>query len=94
LALDPLEFAKPWRIAPASVSAVFYIEPNHGAKTTLRRSGKVEMTRRVLQHCLPPISGRRDRLGDLSTTVNRAETFVVELGDLDLAMLAMLSVLG
>jgi hypothetical protein len=52
------------------------------------------MTRRVLQHCLPPISGRRDRLGDLSTTVNRAETFVVELGDLDLAMLAMLSVLG
>jgi hypothetical protein len=94
VALDPLEFGKPWRIAPAAVSTIFYIEPNHGARTTLRRSGKVDMTRRVLQHCLPPLSGRRDWLGDLCATVDRAETFVLELGDLDSALAATMTVLG
>jgi hypothetical protein len=93
-ALDPLEFGKPWRIAPTAVSALFYIEPNFGGRSTLRRSGKVEMIRRVLPHCAPPISGRQSWLGDLCATVNRAETFVVELGDLASAVAASLEVLS
>jgi hypothetical protein len=52
------------------------------------------MTRRVLPQCARPISGRRDWLGDLCATVDRAETFVIEFGDLDSAMLAMRGVLG
>ena len=94
VALDPLEFGKPWRISPASVSTILYIEPNHGARTTLLHCGKVDMTRRVLPQCARPISGRRDWLGDLCATVDRAETFVIEFGDLDSAMLAMRGVLG
>jgi hypothetical protein len=94
VALDPLEFGKPWRIAPASVSTILYIEPNHGARSALRRSGKVDMTRRVLQHCLPPTSGRRDWLGDLCATVDRAQTFVIELGDLDSALVEAIAVLS
>jgi hypothetical protein len=86
IALDPLEFGKPWRIAPSPVSALLYAEPNHGGRSTLRRSGKLDMTRRLLQHCLSPISGRRDWLADLCATVDRSETFVIELGDLDLAV--------
>jgi hypothetical protein len=94
VALDPLEFGKPWRIAPAAVSTLLYIEPNHGARSALRRIGKVDMTRRVLRHCLPPISGRRDWLGDLCATVNQAETFVVELGELDSALAEIIAVLS
>jgi glycosyltransferase involved in cell wall biosynthesis len=93
LALDPLEFGKPWRIAPAPVSAIFWIEPNHGARSTLRRSGKIEMMQRLAPCCLPPASGRRDWRGDLCAAVDRAETFVIELGDLDSAIAKMLSVL-
>jgi hypothetical protein len=94
MGLDPLEFGKPWRIAPVAVSTIFYIEPNHGARTTLLPCGKVEMIRRMLPLCAPPVSGRPGWLGDICATVNQAGTFVVELGDLDSAMLAMLSVLG
>lgn len=94
VALDPLEFGRPWRIAPAPVSAVLYIEPNFGGRTVMRRSGKVEMIRSMLPHCAPPISGRRGWLGDLCATVNRAETFVLELGDLDSAVAASIEILG
>jgi hypothetical protein len=93
VALDPLEFGKPWRIAPAAVSTVFYIEPNHGGETTLRRIGKVETIRRVLPQCAPPGSGRRDWLGDLCAMIDRAETFVIELGDLASAVTATISAL-
>jgi len=94
VALDPLEFGKPWRIAPASVSTMLYIEPNHGAGTTLRRSGKVEMTRHMLLHCAPPISRRRNWLGDLCATVDQANTYVIELGDIASAVAATIGVFG
>jgi hypothetical protein len=92
--LDPLAFGKPWRIAPASVSTILYIEPNHGARTALLRCGKVEMTRHVLPRCAPPVSGRRDWLRDLCATVEQADTFVIELGDLESALTATMGVLG
>jgi hypothetical protein len=94
VALDPLEFDKPWRITPAPVSAIFCIEPNHGARSTVLRSGKVEMMQRLLPYCASPLSGRRDWLGDLCATVDRAETFVIALGDLDSAVAATKEVLG
>jgi hypothetical protein len=94
VALDPLEFGKQWRIAPAAVSSIFYIEPNYGARTTLQRYGKVEMIRHILPQCAPPVSGRRDWLSDLCATVEQANTFVIELGDLESAVAATLRVLG
>jgi hypothetical protein len=94
VSLDPLELAMPWRIAPAAVSALFYIEPNHGAETKMSRSGKVEMIRRVLPHCAPPLSGRRDWVGDICTTLDRADTFVIELGDLTSAVAQIVSALN
>jgi hypothetical protein len=93
VALDPLQFGKPWRIAPAAVSTIFYIEPNHSARTALLRCGKVDMTRRVLHQCARPISGRPDWLADLCATVDRAETFVIELGDLESAVAGIVQVL-
>jgi hypothetical protein len=94
VALDPLEFGKPWKIAPAAVSRIFYIEPNHGSRSELRRSGKVEMTRRLIPHCAPPLSGRQGWLGDLCATVDRADTFIIEFGDIDTALTATLRALG
>jgi len=93
VALDPLQFGKPWRIAPAAVSTIFYIEPNHGSRTSLLHCGKVDMTRRVLHQCARPISGRPDWLGDLCATVDRAQAFVLELGDLESAVAGIVDVL-
>jgi hypothetical protein len=93
VALDPLEFGRPWRIAPAPVYTILYIEPNFGGRSTLRRSGKVEMVRRVLPCCAPPISGRKGWLGDLTAIIDRAETFVMEFGDLDSAVAAIQTLL-
>jgi hypothetical protein len=94
VALDPLEFGKSWRIAPAPVSTILYIEPNFGGRSALRRSGKVEMIQRVLPYCAPPISGRQGWLRDLCATVNQAETFFIELGDLDGAVAATIGILA
>jgi hypothetical protein len=94
VALDPLEFGKPWRITPAPVAAIFCIEPNHGARSTVLRSGKVEIMQRLVPYCAAPISARRDWLGDLCATVDRAEAFVIELGDLDSAVAETLGVLN
>ncbi|MBV8118806.1 MAG: hypothetical protein JO081_02570 [Alphaproteobacteria bacterium] len=94
VALDPLELGKSWRIAPAPVSTILYIEPNFGGSSIMRRSGKVEMIQRLLPHCAPPISARRGWLGELCDIVNRAATFVLELGDLDAAVAATIEVLA
>jgi hypothetical protein len=83
--LDPHDFGRPWRIAPTPVSTIVYIEPNYGGRSRLLRCGKLEMTRRVTPYCAMPRSGRRDWIGDLSDTVDRAENLIVELGDLDTA---------
>jgi len=82
---DPRDCGRPWRIAPALVSTIVYIEPNYGGRSRLLRCGKLEMTRRVTRHCTTPSSGRRDWIGDLSATVDQAENFIIELGDLDIA---------
>jgi hypothetical protein len=93
VALDPLQFGKLWRIMPAPVSTILCIEPNFGGRSTLRRSGKVKMVRDVLPCCTPPLSGRKGWLGDLTAIIDRAETFVIELGDLDSAVAAVKGVL-
>jgi len=83
---NPVDFGKPWRIVPAPVSTIFYLEPNHGAQSTLRRSGKVEMIQRIIPNCSAPISGRQDWVGDLCAAVDHADALVIELGDLDSAV--------
>jgi len=84
--IDPLDLGKPWRIAPAEVSCILYIEPNHGAETRIRVCGKVDMMRRVLPHCTMPVSRRADWISDLSTSINHAHTHVIDFGDLDSAV--------
>lgn len=94
IVLDPLEFGKRWRIAPAPVSTILFLEPDFGGKPALRRTGKVEIVQRVMPHCAPPLSGRRNWLEDLCATINGAESFVVQVGDVDSAVAAALEALG
>jgi len=94
LAIDPLTLGRPWRIRPAPIQAVIFIEPNHGGASSLVASSKVDMVRRVLAQCTPPESGRRDWLADLCATINRAETMVLHLGDLASATAALRDVIA
>jgi hypothetical protein len=83
VALDPQMFGKTWRISPAPVAAIFCLEPNFGAaRTTLLPCAKVDTVRRLISQCAPPVSGRRNWLADLCATVDRADTYVIALGDL------------
>ncbi len=92
-AVDPLDVGRPWRISPAPVSTVVCLEPNYGLRTRLVRCGKVDMIRRVIPQCRPPISARKDWVSDVAATVNQAGTFVIELGDLDSALAEIKEVL-
>ena len=90
IGLDPQSFGKPWRISPTPVAAIFSLDPNFGAaRSTLLPCAKVDMVRRLIALCAPPVSGRRDWLADLCATVDRADTYVLALGDLASAATAI-----
>ncbi len=59
------------------------------ARSTLLPCAKVDMVRRLIALCAPPVSGRRDWLADLCATVDRADTYVLALGDLASAATAI-----
>jgi hypothetical protein len=93
IAVDPTRFGRPWRISAAPIAAILFIEPNHGARTTIVPCGKVDMVRRVVAECSPPASGRPGWMADLCRAVDRAETVTIRLGELDSAVVAIARVL-
>jgi hypothetical protein len=82
LAIDPLKLGRPWRIRAAPVKTVVFLEPNHGGASRIKGCSKVEMVRRVITQTSPPASNREDWVTDFCSTINNAETFVAEMGDL------------
>jgi hypothetical protein len=82
LAIDPLALGRPWRIRPAPLRTVIFIEPNHGGASVRTACSKIEMIRRVMTQSSPPNSKRRDWVADLCTSINQAETWVLSLGNL------------
>ena len=93
IAVDPTRFGRPWHIRPARVAAIFFIEPNHGARSVVTPCRKVDMVRRIVSECTPPASGRPDWIADLCRTVDQAETVTIRLGELDSAALAITELL-
>lgn len=89
LAIDPQSLGKKWCIREAPVQSVFFIEPNHGSVSSIVLSSKVDMVRRVLAQSTPPSSARKDWLADLCATINAASNFVIHLGDLASATVAL-----
>jgi hypothetical protein len=81
--LDPPSFGMPWRIAPAPVSAIFFLDANHGSRSIVRGCAKADLARRVMPLCAAPVTGRRVWVADLIATIDRAATYVVDFGDLD-----------
>jgi hypothetical protein len=82
LAIDPLVLGRAWRIRPAPLQAVIFIEPNHGGASVRTSCSKIEIIRRVMTQASPPSSNRRDWVADLCASINQAETWVLSLGDL------------
>jgi hypothetical protein len=93
IAVDPICFGRPWRIGAAPIAAILFVEPNHGARTTIVPSRKVDMVRRIVTECTPPASGRPGWLADLCRAVDHAATVIVRLGELDSAVGAIAQVL-
>ncbi len=93
IGVDPVELGRSWRLTPLKVSAFFFVEPNYGARTTIRPCGKLEMLRRIIPQCTPPHSKRANWIGDLSRTIDSTDTFMLNLGELDSAVLAMKEIL-
>lgn len=88
-ATDPLEFGRSWSIAPAPVSAVFYLEPNHGARSQVVEIGKLDMARHLLAQTTAPPSGRRGWIGEIAHMLDGARTYLVQFGEVASASLAI-----
>ena len=94
VAVDPTVFGRPWRIAPAPLAAILYLEPGHGGPTRVLSSGKLDIIGRVLPQCTPPQSGRPGWVADLCGTINGAETALLQIGDLASATNVLRGMLG
>lgn len=86
-AFDPLIFGRPWRIRPSPLAAIVYIEPNHGGRSRLRTSGKLEMAQHILTQSNAPLSSSVNWIGEITSAIDQAETYILELGDLDSAVI-------
>lgn len=82
IAVDPQKLGRRWRIRPAPVRAIAFLEPNHGGTSSFKACSKVEMVRRVLTQASPPASGRADWVSDFCSTINQAEAVIARMGDL------------
>ena len=86
-AFDPLIIGRRWRIRPSPVAAIVYIEPNHGGRSRLRTSGKLEMAQNILMQSNAPLSPSVNWIGAITSAIDQAETYILELGDLDSAVI-------
>lgn len=93
IAVDPIRLGREWRIRPARVATILFIDPDHAAESTMSVSGKVEMVEKVIKECTPPQSGRTAWIADLCQTVEQADTWTIHLGKLDSALLELSRVL-
>ena len=82
IALNPPGLGRPWRIRPAPVRAVLYLEPNHGGRSSVAPCSKTDMVRRVLQQSSPPASGEARWLSDLCGTINQSDCMIARVGSL------------
>lgn len=86
VAFDPLDVGRPWRIRPAPIGAIVFLDAVHSGRSRLVPCGKLDMVKRIMTQCTPPISGAPGWVGVLTSAVDRADTFTLELGDLDSAV--------
>jgi hypothetical protein len=86
-AFDPLLISRPWRIRPAPIATFIYIEPNHGGRSRLRSCGKLEMVQRILMQANAPITPSPNWIGEITSAIDMADTYILELGDLESAVL-------
>lgn len=89
IAFDPLDVGKRWDIRPSPLGVVIYIESNHGGRSRLVRCGKLDMVQKIILQCTPPIAPSNEWVGAVTAAVNRADTFVLEFGDLESAVKAL-----
>lgn len=82
VAADLQQFGARWRIRPAPIGAIFFLEPNHGGATSFTPCGKLEMVQRMLSQTSPPPSGRAGWMRDFCGAINQADTIVARMGDL------------
>lgn len=85
-AFDPLIIGRPWLIRPSPLAAIVYIEPDHGGRSRVRTSGKLEMTQHILTQSNAPLSPAVNWIGEITSAINQAETYILEFGDLDSAV--------
>jgi hypothetical protein len=86
LALDPSELGFDWRIEPAPVDAVFFLEPNRGGATWVETCQKLVMAERIMALSTVPAGGARAWIDDACALLERADCYVLRFGDLDTAV--------
>jgi hypothetical protein len=90
---DPLQLGFEWSIGPGPVDVVFFLEPNHGGLTQLRPCPKYLMAQRVMSQSTPPRTGGRNWIRDICDMLDAAGSYLLNLGDLDTAVVVVKEVL-
>jgi len=93
-ALDPSALGFEWRIEPAPVDAVLFLERDTDGGARLEACPKYLMAERLMSQSSRPASGPRDWIRDVCAVLDRAECFVLRSGDLEASVVAVKRVLN
>lgn len=93
LVTDPADLGFEWTIEPGPVTAIFYLEPDHGRASRVAPCPKYLMAHQVMGQSTGPAGGTRPWIRDVCDMVDSAATYTLVLGDLDGAVTAVTRVM-
>jgi len=79
-----------WKIDDGEVRAIFYLEPNHGGDTHMVECPKYLMAQKIMPMTFLSESDDHMKIGELCGIIDRADCYVLHLGDLEGAVSTLL----
>ena len=83
---DPTEAGFRWTCLADHVDTAFYLRPNHGGETRLRKCPKYLMARNLLRQVENYSERNRDQSQRMFESINTVNCYELELGDLEAAV--------
>lgn len=83
---DPTNCGKSWEIFEDKLSAIFYLEPNHGGNSQITTIPAWQMTQRLMEQ-IDNFAARADaQIKSLCSVIKQSKRFVLRVGNLDEAV--------
>ena len=86
---SPQDAGFEWKIDEGDIHSIFYLEPNHGGQSRIEACPKFMMVNRIMPMSFLSETADHMKINQLCSIIDRADCYVLHLGDLEGAVSAM-----